>query len=1075
MTTLFDVPSVRPADGASRLGVIGSRQLVAVQTFDIARLTSHPVAIIPSSFVAVTGRGPRDSNESGKTSFNAAVALLLGDPEWRVSGGGVATVAELLFEPDTAGVAATRYPAAQTGFIVGVFADPEDVEGSAWTVWMKLSSTPKYLQVRHASGVRLVVAESDIEQHRQTPAMWAALPAASELGAHTYADTLYGRSPRCLAYVAARGKQRSGPSLLKMDTGAFTPADIGAALVRLTGRSEALETEREQRRKLAEETRQLDETKSEHARKWGDEEDTLRGVRLRAAVHTKLADGQQLWHQHLARGLLDTLVRRAALQRELEEAGAAVGENTDTLQTRKDAEAALADDQGIADRAAVAEEALELAKQRHEEASNAAAVLASKAGDLRQLLAGLEAEGARDCRLDIAAARDALRLRREDRADADARALAAQSTVTTLEGQLEAAVHGKAGTAGRTLDILATAPDGIDAVGLLDSVEVAEEHRGVWESRLHPWRDAVCVPMHHREAALTVLAASPGSVIITGLASRDGRPDAGPGAAGRLPEALLAAGLLAAPATAIGFLIRLASRTPPAGVPGVIAARDPELSVDVIGGFEPPVTGRVHIIASLEQQLGRARGELDQAVTNAELARQLHEEAEDDLNAALAAEEYRARTADLRRIETAELPKARELAGQRLIAFNGALAEHTSAQTDLKGLEAARAQARKEREEAETALAGARADVGRAQRALDDLGLDYWAAGFGGSETDARAVLNWADDLLEPDTDRSIARFPGPRDPSMPTENRHRDTLRNRANDCLTEIIMKLEVDRGTGQGAPTREIGEAVRRREHLADSAGTPLGRDEIGFTALAGALAEWLGHLRERDELADEQITTAREQRTAEITFSEQRLTGLANGLANIQDSLEQRIEGNLSDISEALNILNTKAGFGACLEWNVIRPSGPDDTWTWKVTPMWRRSPGGKMLPYNNATNSAQEKLFSVHLVLAALLASPNPRGRVLILDELGDSLGEEHRRDVLTAVSQVAQEYGVTVLGTCQDGVMPDAASYCGEVLYFCYPSKAEALNLPTRMFGYDQNRERVELTAEALVTGRPWT
>lgn len=53
--------------------------------------------------------------------------------------------------------------------------------------------------------------------------------------------------------------------------------------------------------------------------------------------------------------------------------------------------------------------------------------------------------------------------------------------------------------------------------------------------------------------------------------------------------------------------------------------------------------------------------------------------------------------------------------------------------------------------------------------------------------------------------------------------------------------------------------------------------------------------------------------------------------------------------------------------------------------------------------------------------------------------------------------------------------MPDAASYCGEVLYFCYPSKAEALNLPTRMFGYDQNRERVELTAEALVTGRPWT
>src|SRR5258707_9295668 len=83
MTTLFDTRRAEADSGAGALGVIGTRQLIAAQTFDFARLTSHPVAVIPSSFVAVTGRGPRDSNESGKTSFNAAVALLLGDPEWR--------------------------------------------------------------------------------------------------------------------------------------------------------------------------------------------------------------------------------------------------------------------------------------------------------------------------------------------------------------------------------------------------------------------------------------------------------------------------------------------------------------------------------------------------------------------------------------------------------------------------------------------------------------------------------------------------------------------------------------------------------------------------------------------------------------------------------------------------------------------------------------------------------------------------------------------------------------------------------------------------------------------------------
>ncbi len=47
-------------------GLIGDRQLVCVQTIDIARLTTNPVMLIAGSFVAVGGRGPRgDSNDSG--------------------------------------------------------------------------------------------------------------------------------------------------------------------------------------------------------------------------------------------------------------------------------------------------------------------------------------------------------------------------------------------------------------------------------------------------------------------------------------------------------------------------------------------------------------------------------------------------------------------------------------------------------------------------------------------------------------------------------------------------------------------------------------------------------------------------------------------------------------------------------------------------------------------------------------------------------------------------------------------------------------------------------------------------
>jgi hypothetical protein len=126
----------------------------------------------------------------------------------------------------------------------------------------------------------------------------------------------------------------------------------------------------------------------------------------------------------------------------------------------------------------------------------------------------------------------------------------------------------------------------------------------------------------------------------------------------------------------------------------------------------------------------------------------------------------------------------------------------------------------------------------------------------------------------------------------------------------------------------------------------------------------------------------------------------------------------------------------------------------------------------MLPYDNVTNTAQEKLFSIHLVLAALLAAPDARGRVLILDELADSLGAEHRREVLDAIAIAAQEHRITILATCQDSIMAEAKPYCREVLYFHYPSKSMPLNRPTRMFGFDRNRDRVELTAEELREGR---
>jgi hypothetical protein len=86
-------------------GIVGNRQLVAVQVFDISRLTTHPVPIMPGTFVAVSGVGPRgDSNGSGKTSFLSAISILLADPQWNLEGNSGKSIAGLLFRPAAAGL-----------------------------------------------------------------------------------------------------------------------------------------------------------------------------------------------------------------------------------------------------------------------------------------------------------------------------------------------------------------------------------------------------------------------------------------------------------------------------------------------------------------------------------------------------------------------------------------------------------------------------------------------------------------------------------------------------------------------------------------------------------------------------------------------------------------------------------------------------------------------------------------------------------------------------------------------------------------------------------------------------------
>jgi hypothetical protein len=106
------------------------------------------------------------------------------------------------------------------------------------------------------------------------------------------------------------------------------------------------------------------------------------------------------------------------------------------------------------------------------------------------------------------------------------------------------------------------------------------------------------------------------------------------------------------------------------------------------------------------------------------------------------------------------------------------------------------------------------------------------------------------------------------------------------------------------------------------------------------------------------------------------------------------IERHIEGILRNVSQSLNRLSL---YGAELQVVSMRPEGAA-RWRWEVTPKWRRSRSGGMVPYQEVANGAQVKVFAIQLVLAALLADTDTVGRVLILDELGNSLGEVNRKE-----------------------------------------------------------------------------
>ncbi|MET8941831.1 hypothetical protein ABZX28_33120 [Streptomyces rubiginosohelvolus] len=1037
----------------SKLGVIGTRQLVAVQTFFIARLTSHPVALVPGTFVAVTGRGPKDSNESGKTSFLAAVALLLGDPEWRMTGGGSVHAPKLLFEPVTAGASPEVSEPAQVGYVVGVFADPDDPQTSAHTVWLQISAKSPHVEVRHKTGVHLLIEGDDRSQHEKAAGFFRRL-GGKPLGATEYAEVLYGRAPRLLAYIVSRGGMRSRPSLLKLDAGTFTPVQIGDALIDLTGKAAMLAHDVQDRKKLAQTQADLAEALKKAEGSYRDEEGILHAVDTRERARVETERAHDLWTLASARAHVDAFVTERRIASHLELLTGTLEELKGQQSTARELLTAARDTRLLERTAQEASQLKQQAQQSLEEANE-------KRGELRSALERAQ----RDRRMAQARAEgyegpppakltELLDSQQAVLVQAKAELIRAEERVKETDQELADARQGRTGRAAAALQALHDGPCP-DAVGLMASTRLHPDARPLWEARLAPWSDAVCVPADLLDRAIEAVSELPGTLLVTG-------PPAWAGTAHTDPAPVWPKGIVDAAPLAAPFLHALADATTVEQPPH---ASLPSLGVHVVGGFDQPIVGQEDICAHLENRLGRVQAERDALAAGIERCGRRITSLGRDIDRANAQAEASRLGDEARALEEKLVAHDETLPGLRRTAA-------TTAEEALRTKDSFD-NATKHAKALEKSVQEINKNIAQTTQKRDRL-LELRGKGpahpvlvWTDTLQDALATLNWDevpkdDPGAEPADGISVhAVVPH----SGEVERRTSLELLSESRTRLASALTRLAADsRSTGVATP--ELGDALHHHEvHTEDPHG-------IIFRASLSALRSWLAANEEQDKGAREQVEAKRAERETEHRYLQDVVEETREALAQTQQSIKERVNGALHRISSRLNELHSREGYRADLEFTVTEPQTAQDQWVCHVVPRWQRNPNGPLLPYDVPTNTAQEKLFSIHLVLAALLAAPHARGRVLILDELGDSLGAEHRREVITALRDAAQDHGITVLATCQDGLMTDVRSVCGQILQFRYYSKSDALNRPTLMFGRDINRRRVQLTLEELVSSR---
>ncbi|WP_235966205.1 coiled-coil domain-containing protein [Herbidospora solisilvae] len=240
---------------------------------------------------------------------------------------------------------------------------------------------------------------------------------------------------------------------------------------------------------------------------------------------------------------------------------------------------------------------------------------------------------------------------------------------------------------------------------------------------------------------------------------------------------------------------------------------------------------------------------------------------------------------------------------------------------------------------------------------------------------------------------------------------------------------------------------------------------------FQAVCNALGSYLRAQEEYERHQRRQIETQITTRRRDLAAATRGAEEAAQSTAVHRATLTEAIRARLTRVAEEFDRLDTGyGGYGASLDFPVpAAPADPEQRWSWRVVPKWKRGEGQGYVPYNRRANTALMDEKAVKLVCAAAIASSGGKHLTLVLDELGRNLGKEHRREAVALFRRIGETYGITVIGALQDDMEPYAIDACGQYVKLRRSSDAMAYNEPPIIIAHDKHADRVRMLADHVI------